>query len=97
MLGGGIVPGSMILIGGEPGIGKSTLLLQAAARLEAAGRTVLLSTHDMSEADRLCDRLVVIHRGRVLAQGTPAEVKAAAGGAADLEEAFFRLVGTEAA
>jgi sodium transport system ATP-binding protein len=64
---------------------------------KAAGRTVLLSTHDMSEADRLCDRLVVIHRGRVLAQGTPAEVKAAAGGAADLEEAFFRLVGTEAA
>src|SRR5687768_7434907 len=34
VLGGGIVPGSMILIGGEPGIGKSTLLLQAAARLE---------------------------------------------------------------
>jgi DNA repair protein RadA/Sms len=36
VLGGGIVPGSMTLIGGEPGIGKSTLLLQAAARLEAA-------------------------------------------------------------
>ena len=32
-LGGGIVPGSMVLIGGEPGIGKSTLLLQVAARL----------------------------------------------------------------
>src|SRR5581483_12474961 len=38
VLGGGIVPGSMILIGGEPGIGKSTLLLQVAARLEASGR-----------------------------------------------------------
>src|SRR6185295_11932900 len=37
VLGGGLVPGSMILIGGEPGIGKSTLLLQAAARLESAG------------------------------------------------------------
>src|SRR5262245_685783 len=35
VLGGGIVPGSMTLVGGEPGIGKSTLLLQAAARLEA--------------------------------------------------------------
>src|SRR3954467_3106613 len=34
VLGGGIVPGSMILIGGEPGIGKSTLLLQVAAALE---------------------------------------------------------------
>jgi DNA repair protein RadA/Sms len=40
-LGGGIVPGSMTLIGGEPGIGKSTLLLQAAARLETSGRAVL--------------------------------------------------------
>ena len=37
VLGGGIVPGSMILIGGEPGIGKSTLLLQVAARLQARG------------------------------------------------------------
>ncbi len=40
-LGGGIVPGSMILIGGEPGIGKSTLLLQVAARLEAGGHGTL--------------------------------------------------------
>jgi DNA repair protein RadA/Sms len=41
VLGGGIVPGSMILIGGEPGIGKSTLLLQVAAKLEAAGHPTL--------------------------------------------------------
>ena len=41
VLGGGVVPGSMVLIGGEPGIGKSTLLLQVAARLEAAGRSAL--------------------------------------------------------
>ncbi|BAH38727.1 DNA repair protein RadA [Gemmatimonas aurantiaca T-27] len=41
VLGGGIVPGSMVLVGGEPGIGKSTLLLQVAARLEAAGQATL--------------------------------------------------------
>src|SRR3954470_18295005 len=41
VLGGGIVPGSMVLIGGEPGIGKSTLLLQVAARLEERGERVL--------------------------------------------------------
>ncbi len=41
VLGGGIVPGAMVLVGGEPGIGKSTLLLQVAARLEAAGRRTL--------------------------------------------------------
>src|SRR4051812_24507500 len=59
VLGGGIVPGSMTLIGGEPGIGKSTLLLQAAARLETAGRTVLYASGEESpdqirlRADRL--------------------------------------------
>ena len=41
VLGGGIVPGSVVLIGGEPGIGKSTLLLQISARLAVSGRTVL--------------------------------------------------------
>jgi DNA repair protein RadA/Sms len=41
VLGGGIVPGAMVLVGGEPGIGKSTLLLQVAARLDAAGHRTL--------------------------------------------------------
>ena len=39
VLGGGIVPGSLILIGGEPGIGKSTLLAQVADKLSAGGST----------------------------------------------------------
>jgi DNA repair protein RadA/Sms len=41
VLGGGVVPGSMVLLGGEPGIGKSTLLLQVSAELAAAGHKVL--------------------------------------------------------
>ena len=59
VLGGGIVPGSMILIGGEPGIGKSTLLLQVAARLQAAGHATLYASGEESalqiklRADRL--------------------------------------------
>ena len=61
VLGGGIVPGSLALIGGEPGIGKSTLLLQAAARLRAAGRSVLYASGEESpeqiriRADRLLE------------------------------------------
>jgi DNA repair protein RadA/Sms len=47
VLGGGVVPGSFILIGGDPGIGKSTLLLQASARLAGAG-TVLYVTAEES-------------------------------------------------
>ncbi|MGI9042457.1 MAG: DNA repair protein RadA [Gemmatimonadales bacterium] len=67
VLGGGIVPGSMILIGGEPGIGKSTLLLQAAARLETAGRTVLYASGEESpdqirlRADRLAEDAGAVH------------------------------------
>ncbi len=41
VLGGGLVPGSVVLLGGEPGIGKSTLMLQAALSLAAAGKRVL--------------------------------------------------------
>ncbi|HMC54721.1 MAG TPA: DNA repair protein RadA, partial [Gemmatimonadaceae bacterium] len=47
-LGGGIVPGSMVLVGGEPGIGKSTLLLQIAARLQSTGRTALYASGEES-------------------------------------------------
>jgi len=48
VLGGGLVPGSTVLIGGEPGIGKSTLMLQAAARLAGAGRPILYVTSEES-------------------------------------------------
>lgn len=41
VLGGGIVPGSLVLVGGDPGIGKSTLLLQTALRLADSGKSVL--------------------------------------------------------
>jgi DNA repair protein RadA/Sms len=49
VLGGGIVPGSLVLIGGEPGIGKSTLLLQAAANLARTAGPVLYSSGEESE------------------------------------------------
>ncbi len=61
VLGGGIVPGSMVLVGGEPGIGKSTLLLQVAAALTGAGTDVLYVSGEESplqvklRAERLGD------------------------------------------
>ncbi|HET7789407.1 MAG TPA: DNA repair protein RadA [Gemmatimonadales bacterium] len=67
VLGGGIVPGSLVLVGGEPGIGKSTLLLQAAARLEAAGVPTLYVSGEESpdqlrlRADRLADDAGNVH------------------------------------
>ena len=43
VLGGGVVPGSLILIGGDPGIGKSTLLLQVSGQLEKKGKILYVS------------------------------------------------------
>ena len=54
VLGGGFVPGSAVLVGGDPGIGKSTILLQAAARMAGAGKRVLyISGEEAVEQVRL--------------------------------------------
>ena len=54
--------------------------------------TVVLTTHDMDEADRLCDRVAVLDRGRVIALDTPQQLKAAGG---SLEDVFMRLTDEE--
>src|SRR5690606_25190350 len=48
VLGGGLVPGSVVLLGGEPGVGKSTLLLQLAGSVADAGGTVLVCSAEES-------------------------------------------------
>jgi len=63
--------------------------------LRAAGRCVLLSTHLMQEVAALCDRIVIIAHGRVVADGTPDALREQAG-TAQLEDAFMRLIGGEA-
>jgi ABC-2 type transport system ATP-binding protein len=57
------------------------------------GVTVFLTTHYMDEADRVADRIAVIDHGRIVAIGSPAELKARTG-AASLEEAYLALTGT---
>jgi len=62
-------------------------------RAEGAA-TVLLCTHDLEEAELLCDQVVLMDRGRVLAEGTPHElVQAHAGPDGSLEDVFMRLTG----
>ncbi|MFJ9415993.1 ABC transporter ATP-binding protein [Streptomyces sp. NPDC101227] len=51
----------------------------AMRRQAQEGRTVLFATHYLEEADEIADRVIVLHRGRVLADGTAAEIKARAG------------------
>jgi ABC-2 type transport system ATP-binding protein len=58
-----------------------------------AGATVMISSHLLDLVERLCNRILVLHRGRTLAIGTLDEIRAAAAGATDatLEEAFFDI------
>src|SRR3989442_10992644 len=66
VLGGGIVPGSVVLVGGEPGIGKSTLLLQCAAHLERAGvSTLYVSGEESPEQVRLRAERLAVDAGAV--------------------------------
>jgi ABC-2 type transport system ATP-binding protein len=57
------------------------------------GTTILLTTHVMEEADALCDRIGILHRGRLERVGTPAELKAAIGAAATLDDVFAAVAG----
>ena len=60
--------------------------------LKATGRCVLLSTHLMQEVAALCDRIVIIAHGRVVADGTAEELRALAG-EPHLEDAFMKIIG----
>ena len=64
------------------------------AELKAEGRCVLFSSHIMQEVAALCDRIVVIAHGRVVAQGTADELRAQTG-RASLEDAFVHVIGSE--
>jgi ABC-2 type transport system ATP-binding protein len=63
------------------------------------GVAVLLTTHDMDEADLLCDRLAFLAGGRMVAEGTPAQLRAhvagpdRAAGDVDMEDVFMTLTG----
>jgi sodium transport system ATP-binding protein len=63
-------------------------------KLKAEGRCVLFSSHIMQEVGALCDRIVVIARGRVVADESPEALRAQTG-AATLEDAFVKIIGSE--
>jgi sodium transport system ATP-binding protein len=90
-----------VLVLDEPTAGLDVLasrFLRAFVRAERdRGKAVVFSTHYLAEAELLCDRIGLLHAGRLLTEGTPGELRAAAGGAPSLEEAFLRLVAGDGA
>lgn len=66
-------------------------LLKTVADLRDQGKCVLFSTHIMREAEKLCDRILILHRGCALAEGNLDDLRRAFG-ETDLEELFFQLI-----
>jgi ABC-2 type transport system ATP-binding protein len=71
---------------------KEVRKLMRGLLVDRLGKTVLLVTHSLAEAEQACDRLAILHRGKIVALGTVDEVKRARGGT-DLASAFENAVG----
>ncbi|MEY4746084.1 MAG: hypothetical protein RLZZ442_676 [Cyanobacteriota bacterium] len=77
VLGGGLVPGSLVLVGGDPGIGKSTLLLQSARAMAGRASVLYVSAEESAQQVKL--------RWRRLAEASPAQPEAGQSEAGELE------------
>ncbi len=87
-----------VLILDEPTVGldpvaRRTVWERLLDLRQTCGMTILISTHGMDEADELCDQLAILHLGKIAAVGNPAELKAAVGPDATLDDVFARYSG----
>ncbi|MBX9584891.1 MAG: ATP-binding cassette domain-containing protein [Gemmataceae bacterium] len=84
-----------VLIFDEPTAGLDVLVqravLDSIKQLRGRGKTIVFSTHIMREVEKLCDRVAIMARGRIVACGTPDDLRQMYN-EPDLEELFFRLV-----
>ncbi|HSJ25582.1 MAG TPA: ABC transporter ATP-binding protein [Longimicrobiales bacterium] len=90
-----------VIIVDEPMVGldprAARLIKDLLRAFTDGGGTVFLTTHTLEVAEALCDRIAIMHAGRVQAMGSMPELRAqAAAGSADLEEIFLKLTGSEA-
>jgi sodium transport system ATP-binding protein len=84
-----------VMVFDEPTLGLDVLtartVLGFIRECRQRGKTVIFSTHVMSEAEKLCDSIAIIHGGRILAEGTQAQLRQRAG-VEGLEEIFIKVV-----
>ena len=89
-----------VMIFDEPTLGLDVMTARSIVRFvrdcRNQGKTVIYSTHVMAEVEKLCDVIGIIHNGRLVAEGTLAELQARFG-EQDMEEIFVKAVGGEAA
>ena len=79
-------------IGLDP-IARRTVWERLQQLRQSKGMTILITTHDMEEADVLCDELAILHQGRLAVVGRPAELKAQVGEQANLDDVFVHFSG----
>lgn len=79
-------------IGLDP-IARRTVWERLRQLRQSKGTTILITTHDMEEADVLCDELAILHQGRLAVVGKPAELKAQVGKQASLDDVFVYFSG----
>lgn len=84
-----------VLVIDEPMVGLDALAQKQVRKLLRAeadrGKTVFLTTHTLSVADAVCDEIAILHRGRIAASGTPAELKKLGESAGALEDVFLEI------
>jgi sodium transport system ATP-binding protein len=89
-----------VMIFDEPTLGldvtTARAIVQFVRNCRAMGKTVIYSTHMMHEVEKLCDRIGIIHGGRLLAEGTLQELRQRTG-EEDMEEVFIRIIGQRVA
>lgn len=89
-----IIHDPLAIVLDEPTIGLDVITSRAVVDFikteKSRGKAIIFSTHVMHEAEKLCDKIGIIHRGRIIAVGTPDELKSIAG-YADLDDAFVAL------
>jgi ABC-2 type transport system ATP-binding protein len=95
-----LVNAPRLLVLDEPTVGLDPIargdVWEHIARLrESEHMTVLMTTHYMDEADTYCDRVSLMHRGRIRATGSPAELRATLGGGATLDDVFRQYTGNQ--
>jgi sodium transport system ATP-binding protein len=93
-----IVHDPQVMIFDEPTLGLDVMtartIVQFVRRCRERGRTIVYSTHVMAEAEKLCDTIGIIHRGRLVAEGSLADL-CSQHGQSDLEEVFVKAVAGE--
>ncbi len=88
-----------LLLLDEPTVGidaqSRNMILENLSALRKAGTTIVYTTHYMEEAEQICDRVAVMDRGRIVAEGAPADLIGEAEDCDNLEQLFLRLTGKQ--